>query len=238
MNTVDHTTPRGLHPGSGGPGLLPVFVLALWLVCLTVGWLGFVLPYTRPKVVCYCEEPVEVKRLEVELTPDEIKLAEAPPPEASLQPSADSPAPPPVPPPSAPVTAVAPASAAVAFALPVLNPSRIAPTAPSASYIVPAATPAPAAALPAPTTITFGHGEGRQPAPKYPRQSVREGQEGTVGVRFSVGPDGRVLAAEASAPSPWSALNREALRVIREEWRFEPGTVRRYEISIVFQLTK
>ena len=87
-------------------------------------------------------------------------------------------------------------------------------------------------------TLIYGEGEGKQPKPVYPEQANRGGQEGTVVVRFSVGPNGRVLAAEAISPSPWGALNREALRTIREQWRFQPGPVRLYEVAIRFQLTK
>jgi TonB family protein len=87
-------------------------------------------------------------------------------------------------------------------------------------------------------TLTFGEGEGKQPKPVYPPPAVRAGQEGTVVVRFSVGTDGRVLAAETSAPSPWGALNREAVRVVREQWRFQPGPVRLHEVAIRFELKK
>ncbi|NBV24411.1 MAG: energy transducer TonB, partial [Proteobacteria bacterium] len=79
---------------------------------------------------------------------------------------------------------------------------------------------------------------GNQPAPKYPEAARRSGQEGTVVIRLSVGPDGRVLAAEPSSPSPWGALNREALRVVRENWKFPPGSVRLYDVAIRFELTK
>ena len=87
-------------------------------------------------------------------------------------------------------------------------------------------------------TLTFGAGDGRQPAPAYPESARRAGHEGTVVVRFSVGADGHVLAAEAEKTSPWSALNREAVRVVREQWRFPPGALRQYEVAIRFELQK
>ena len=87
-------------------------------------------------------------------------------------------------------------------------------------------------------TLTFGDGEGNQPAPRYPDTARRAGQEGTVVIRFSVGADGRVLAAEPSSPSPWGALNREALRVVREQWHFKPGPARLCEVVIRFELKK
>ena len=93
-------------------------------------------------------------------------------------------------------------------------------------------------AVPAPQQLTFGQGDGRQPAPEYPVRARREGQEGTVKVRFLVGEDGRVLTAEAAAQSPWPMLNDSALRVVRERWRFRAGTLRNYEVAIRFQLTR
>lgn len=106
---------------------------------------------------------------------------------------------------------------------------------------MPKAMPNPqmAQAAPAPAqTLTYGQGEGRQPAPEYPRQAVREGQEGTVRVRFTVGESGRVLAAEAIDPCPWPLLNEAALRAIRERWRFRSGAPRAYEVSIRFALAR
>jgi TonB family protein len=86
--------------------------------------------------------------------------------------------------------------------------------------------------------LTFGQGEGRQPAPEYPRRAMQEGQEGLVGVRFTVGENGRVLTAEPIAPAPWPLLNEAALRAVRERWRFRPGPPRSYEVAIRFELKR
>jgi TonB family protein len=67
---------------------------------------------------------------------------------------------------------------------------------------------------------------------------MREGQEGSVTVQFSVGDEGRVLAAEAVAPSPWPLLNEAALTVVRERWQFRAGQTRLYQVSIRFRLKK
>jgi protein TonB len=95
-----------------------------------------------------------------------------------------------------------------------------------------------AQSVPAPQQLTYGQGEGRQPAPEYPYRARREGQEGVVKVRFSVGDDGRVLSAEAASPSPWPILNESAVRVVRERWRFRAGPLRNYEVAIRFQLSR
>lgn len=89
-----------------------------------------------------------------------------------------------------------------------------------------------------PTLLTLGQGEGRQPAPEYPRQAARQRQQGTVVVQFTVGEDGRVQVAEAVTPSPWPLLNAAAVRTVRERWRFRAGPARLYQVAIRFELTQ
>jgi protein TonB len=132
--------------------------------------------------------------------------------------------------------AVAEPSPAIAFALPVEGPVRV--VEPAQAAFVRPATPVTPASAPAAQPLTYGQGEGRQPAPSYPLAARRQGQEGTVLVRFTVGENGRVLAAEAAQPSPWPLLNDSALEAVRERWRFRPGPVRIYEVSIQFVLKK
>ena len=99
------------------------------------------------------------------------------------------------------------------------------------------ATEAGGAETPGPAQrLTLGVGEGRQPRPEYPEEAIRAGQEGRVVVRFTVGEDGRVAAAEVREPSKWSLLNRAAVRGIQRRWRFARGPVRVYEVNIVYRL--
>ena len=58
--------------------------------------------------------------------------------------------------------------------------------------------------------------------PPYPAAEQREGREGSVTVRVTIGPDGRVLAVEkvrATSDGFWRATERQALR----HWRFKPA---------------
>jgi TonB family protein len=87
-----------------------------------------------------------------------------------------------------------------------------------------------------PQRIIYGQGEGRQPAPDYPREAAMAHQQGNVIVRFVVGEDGRVQSAQAVVPCPYPLLNQSAVRAVRETWRFRAGPVRNYEVTIVFQL--
>jgi TonB family protein len=133
------------------------------------------------------------------------------------------------------LVAVAEPNPAIAFAVPVEGPVGIVPAkeATSPRPVVKAVEAAPSV-----QPLTYGSGDGRQPSPTYPFAAQRQGQEGRVIVQFDVGEDGRVLDAAAIRPSPWPLLNAEAVRVIRERWRFRAGPLRRYEVSINFELRK
>ena len=215
-----------------------MLTLVLWLGSLSIGVAGFVLPYLRPQPPVKAPPPVIAELLNVELTSDPLPPANpAPPPPNLLQPPPIAPQQ--ITPPPPQMISVAAPSPQIAFAVPIAAPARVIPVQ-QASYRTvetPPVVEAPPAPL-APTPLTFGQGEGRQPAPDYPRESLRQGQEGTVTVRMTVGGDGRVLAAEASLPSPWPLLDSAALRVVKSRWRFTPGPMRAYEVAIRFQLSK
>ncbi|HKX60910.1 MAG TPA: energy transducer TonB [Verrucomicrobiae bacterium] len=224
---------------SSAVSLWDVATLVAWVGCLIVGTAGLLLHYIRPLPAAKSPPPIEAEFLNVELTSDPLPTSDVPPP-----PPSSLKTPPPLPPEPLKVAAlslvpVAAPDAAVAFPVPVEGPVQIVP-AQDASPARPVENKPATDASPAPPVqpLTYGVGEGRQPAPEYPRAAERAGQEGTVRVRFTVGENGRVLATDASSPSPWSLLNESALRVIRERWRFRPGAVRLYEVSIRFELRK
>jgi periplasmic protein TonB len=217
--------------------LQSIATLVVWLGCLAIGCLGLALPYDRPIPPAKTPEPIQAELLNVELTDDPL-----PPPDETLPSPARPALPPPLmepvaAPPSLPMQVLAEPSPAIAFSVPVQEPAIVV-EANQAARTAPAAAPVAPALAPVVQSLTHGSGEGKQPSPAYPRRALREGQEGTVAVRFSVGEDGRVLSAEAASPSPWPLLNAEALRVIRERWRFRSGTIRLYEVAIHFELRK
>lgn len=235
--TQHHTTPVAND--------LAVFTLVVWLLCTSLGALGLLLPYARPRPPAPPDEPVIAQSLPVELTAQPAPPPDLPPP--SVDPLAPPPLPPPpdamTPPPVTPAIAVAQPNPAIAFALPVEGPTRVVEVK-RAEYVRPAVTntsvvtAAPPASAPPAQTLTFGEGEGRQPAPEYPRLSARQGQEGVVLIRLTVGLDGGVMSAEVARASPWPLLNQAALKVVRDRWRFRGGPVRTYEVSIRFELAK
>lgn len=219
---------------------IPVATLVTWSGCLMIGGLGFLLPYDHPRPPAATPEPVQAEVLNVELTHDPLPpITSAPAASASLPPPLATLV---VPPSAPPLTAVAEPSPAVAFALPVSGPVQIVDAAQASAAqsegtaTQTAATTATATSSSGIENLTYGRGDGRQPAPEYPRQARQSGQQGAVGVQFRVGPDGRVLEAEATEPSPWPLLNAAAVRAVKERWRFRPGPPRLYLVSIRFQL--
>lgn len=214
----------GFEPNDDTP-LAPVLTFVIWVVCLSIGLLGFLLSYSRPHRPVKTPESVKVERLVVELNnaPDVSPENDRPPGgAASVAPlPEDAMAPPPI--------AVAEPSAAIAFAVPVEGPTRVVPFN-EATYARPSSTP------PAIQRLTFGQGEGRQPSPQYPAQAIQQHQEGTVVVRLVVGENGQVSSAEATQPCPWPMLNEAALRAVRQQWRFAPGDLRVYEVAIRFEI--
>lgn len=76
---------------------------------------------------------------------------------------------------------------------------------------------------------------GRMPAPRYPSEARNKGQAGTVLIEFTVDPGGRVSSAHIASPCPWSVLNEEALRAVKN-WKFPPGSVMTFKKPIVFKL--
>jgi protein TonB len=222
----------------GNISLTAVVTTTIWASCLAVGIIGIVLPYARPTLAKIATEvPIQAEILNVELTNDPLPpLDSSPlPPNVLVPPPAAKP----IVPPSAPaLIPVAAPNPAIAFAVPVAGPTRVV-AADQASYATPSETPRENSGNQVPVApLTFGRGEGKQPAPTYPSRALNEGQEGTVRVTFTVGANGQTVAAELSGRSPWPLLNEAALKVIRERWRFSPGAVRRFEVPIHFKIQK
>jgi len=212
------------------------------LTCLIVGVLGFACPMPRPAVRPAEPPPIVVEqiaeRASVELTAEPAGPSAAPE-AAPADPVRPSPPAHVAAPPLPALIAVTLPGAQTDFVLPVQVRSHLADTRPSSHARQPGpVTTAAAAPAPVAQILTFGEGEGKQPAPVYPSQALREGQEGAVVVRFQLGDDGRVRSAELARPSPWPLLNSAALRVVRERWSFRSGRVRLYEVSIHFELSK
>ena len=228
------------------PHPVAVFTLVLWSLCLGVGLLGLVFPYPHSHPIRAEDEPMQSRPLEIELSPPPVRLPSEP--AARREPTVL--APPSLAPILVPlvmdrveveqwVEKQQPKVSAIPAAREEILSSLGATIARSATGATVAreATLAPAAPLKV-ETLTLGQGEGKQPAPEYPAAAKRLGQEGAVVVRFDVNGQGQVTSAELQQPSPWPLLNQSALRVVRERWRFLSGSVRRFVVTIRFEMIK
>lgn len=235
--------PRGAVPLPATPGgredslLLSMLTAVIWLGCLAVGIAGLALPYLRPSPAAPVPPPITAELVEVELTSDPMPpvVSTPPPPTVLPPPPLTKPA---VVPAVPPMMTVAAPSPQIAFAVPIQAPARVVPVAEASFRTVETPVVVEPAPAPVPQAITFGQGEGKQPAPEYPLRARREGQEGSVGVQFIVGQDGRVVSVETSSPSAWPLLNVSVLRTVRQRWKYPAGPVRAYEVVIHFQLRK
>ena len=60
------------------------------------------------------------------------------------------------------------------------------------------------------------------PAPPYPRQSQRKGEQGTVILRVYINTQGQAEQLELDTSSGYSRLDEAALSTV-QNWRFVPG---------------
>jgi protein TonB len=75
----------------------------------------------------------------------------------------------------------------------------------------------------------------RKSSPNYPSSARRQGHQGRVIVQFTVDERGYVVDAKITSPSPYSALNEEALRTVRR-FRAKPGVRATTSQPIIFKL--
>lgn len=206
-------------------------LLVAWVMCAAVSLLALVPAHHR--VMASASAPVAIKpvTLEVKLTDRSVNDSiqpSTPPPPASADPMPDVPLAP----------AVAEPSSAIAFAVPVEGPVRVVALANAGHSASPNRGTVSGVRGPQPQTLVFGQGEGVQPAPAYPPRAAKLFQEGVVVVRMTVDANGQVISAAAEQPCAWPLLNEAAVRTVEQKWRFSPGTVRVFDVSIHFRLKK
>jgi len=170
-----------------------------------------------------------------------VDIEEPPPPEEDLPPppEPDQAPPPPVAPPPPINISVAPPPIAVQTSIP--------PPAPPVRIIPPAAPPAP----PAAPSQARGASPDNQRSwaariqENYPSRAIRDEVEGRVGVRVSIGPNGRVSACSVSSSSGSSILDDAACEGMNRYARFKPAlddagnpTTGSFSTTIVYQLSR
>ncbi|WP_052207969.1 energy transducer TonB [Croceibacterium mercuriale] len=124
--------------------------------------------------------------------------------------------------PDLPVPTVRPA---IAFSPAMLQPAAVAPAvaapAPPAAAEPVAAAPAPPAAAATVQSGDLGTRVLLAPPPRYPTQSRRRREQGTVELLLTLGTDGSVEAISVSRSSGFERLDDAALSAVRR-WRWQP----------------
>lgn len=163
-----------------------------------------------------------VTTVDVEEPPPPEPEDEPPPPPEEI-PEPTSPPPPVAPPPPVNVATNPP---------PIRTQTRIPPPAPPALRIPPPAPPAPPAPPPAPPPPPS---QARSVSPDglnrwaariqgdYPSSALRREEQGTVGMRITVGANGRVEACTVTSSSGSSALDDAACRGMQRYARYNPA---------------
>ena len=159
------------------------------------------------------------KQLVERVTTVDIEEPEPEPEEEPPPPEPDTAPPPPVAPPPPINVSVAPPPIQVQTVIP--------PPAPVARVVPPPAPPAP----PPPPPPSQARGVeprnqsswARRIQENYPSRAQREGTEGTVGVRVTVGANGRVSACSVTSSSGSSVLDAAACQGMERYARFEPA---------------
>lgn len=160
------------------------------------------------KAVKVITGPMETVNIEEQAPPPE----EAPPPPPKLEDI-----PPYVPPPDVQIETSAPPPPTISTQSTIATPEppRVAPPAP------PAPPPAPAIG----PTRAIPNPRNREISPDdYPSASARAGEEGTTGIRVTIGTDGRVSACQVVNTSGSTRLDERACQIVQRRWRFKPAT--------------
>ncbi|CAN1519625.1 energy transducer TonB [Limnohabitans sp. B9-3] len=152
--------------------------------------------------------PVEAQLIE-DAKPDIPPPPPPPPPKSAPPPPAY------VPPVDVPTTATAGVNAIASVSA---TPAPPAPPAP------PPPPPAPVVAAPPVRTAPIINAAASCQKPEYPSASRRNEEEGTVQLRFLIGPEGNVLESQIEKSSGFTRLD-EAARSALSRCQFKPGTL-------------
>jgi periplasmic protein TonB len=200
------------------------WVNSICFLFLVVGLVGLKAPKVIHKPLSEINEPVPViftppeepPKTEPEVKPDE--------PDKPQDTTEETPT-------VAPIVAVMD-SPAVAFSVPVQGAVAVAKEARLATP-PPPVTHAPTA--PTKFVPSVGGG-GSHPAPVYPAIALRNHYEGTVFIEFTVDGTGAISSAKVQKSSGFPVLDEAALEVVKNRWRFPPGSPGYWWFPFVFQM--
>jgi protein TonB len=220
------------HARRPSVSVLSVLSTVIWLTWAAAGLAGLRFTNGHPAHLRRSETPITVERMNVNVVKSEPRSS----PNVAAEPRAQLPLP--QLPQSIPLPALAPVADPrldVPFPVAVKGPSKVVESSQAAPIQLQQSV-SKAASGPPVDHLTFGEGEGDQPAPEYPREAKLAHEEGTVVVQMTIGENGDITDAKVTSASPWPILNQAALRAVRDTWHFGKGPVRYKDIEFDFEL--
>lgn len=192
-------------------------VIGLTVIVALHAFVGYaVVTGLGKKMIDVIKKPVETKIIEEVKPPPPKDLPPPPPP-----PEMKAPPPPFIPPPEVVVNTPPPPT-------PIANTTSVQPTSKELPRAPDTAKPAeqPKPAPPAPPARVAAHiNVAECEKPEYPRNSQRNGEEGTVRILFLVGVDNKVKETKIEKSSGHRALDRAAAEQLSQCNKFKAGLV-------------
>ena len=200
------------------------WVNSICFLFLLIGIVGLKAPRVIVRPLAEMAEPVPLEVLPPEevpkIQPQEVTEEEPAPTDAPI----DAP---PI------ITIVAPADAQVPFAVPT---EGVVALSPQATFIPPPPAQPPPAPARGPQQFNPNAQGGFFPDPLYPAFAMRNRQQGTVVLEFTVDASGAVTSVKVQKTSGFNLLDEAAMKVVKERWKFPPGSPRYYFNKFTFEL--
>ena len=196
---------------------LPIFTL--WICVFSVGIFGLVATYARPKLSPLSGNYAAARLIDIELMPEHFSPVLQPESLSEIPNALELPTKTPVP--------------------DVKQGDRQVAAEPQVAVVPSQKTDSEEGSIrssPGITTLIYGQGYAKQPAPLYPYAAIRRRQVGEVSIVFKIDKAGRVAEAAVSKSSTWPLLDESALNTVRNLWKFPSGAAGQYIIPFAFEL--
>jgi protein TonB len=135
------------------------------------------------------------------------------------------------------VVVVTPDAPSINFAVPTIGNLLVPNAIAKAPPLAPLKTVAAAPKKPLLLSLNSTGGGGERPQPPYPRIALEQAEQGSVTLRMTVNPEGRIQSIEVAQSSGFPILDRSALEFVKRRWTVPSGEgTRVYEATISYRL--
>jgi protein TonB len=135
------------------------------------------------------------------------------------------------------VVVVTPDAPSINFAVPTIGNLLVPNAIAKAPPLAPLKTVAVAPKKPLLLSLNSTGGGGERPQPPYPRIALEQAEQGSVTLRMTVTPEGRIQTIEVAQSSGFPILDRSALEFVKRRWTVPSGEgTRIYEATISYRI--